>query len=378
MKTAFHWFLAAGMLITGSINTISTKIADDVTDKGRPGYPEHSFDHPFVQALGMFIGEFTCLVVFTFLVKNATRRDLIEGIHGTPRARAPKIATAGPDFRRRILALPALCDMSATSCMYLGLTMTYASVFQMLRGSVVIFTGIMSVLFLKRKLHGFHWLGMILVLVGTLLVGASSIMGTHHHSQAASNPMLGNILIVAAQVIVSIQVVVEEKFVSGHNLPALQVVGWEGFWGMSMLSCVLVAMYFIPFASNETGRLEDAYDAVIQIGNSGVLIAAILGNIASIAFFNWFGISVTKHMSAATRMVLDSVRTLVVWGYDLIVPPRQEFAWLQLAGFVVLLFGTIVCECLFGSVRVRLLDIAACHHGLDVAPLLIRVHLHVA
>ena len=37
------------------------------------------------------------------------------------------------------------------------------------------------------------------------------------------------------------------------------------------------------------------------------------GNILSIAFFNFAGISVTKELSATTRMVLDSIRTLVIW-----------------------------------------------------------------
>ena len=37
---------------------------------------------------------------------------------------------------------PALCDMTATSVQYIGLTLTYASSFQMLRGAVIIFTGI--------------------------------------------------------------------------------------------------------------------------------------------------------------------------------------------------------------------------------------------
>lgn len=55
--------------------------------------------------------------------------------------------------------------------MYLGLTYTHASVFQMLRGSVVIFTGILSVVVLKRKLYAFNWFGMFLVLVGLALVG---------------------------------------------------------------------------------------------------------------------------------------------------------------------------------------------------------------
>jgi len=55
--------------------------------------------------------------------------------------------------------------------MYIGLTLTYPSVFQMLRGSVIIFTGILSVLFLKRKLWAFEWLGMGLVTVGLAIVG---------------------------------------------------------------------------------------------------------------------------------------------------------------------------------------------------------------
>jgi drug/metabolite transporter (DMT)-like permease len=90
--------------------------------------------------------------------------------------------------------------------MYVGLTMTYASVFQMLRGSVVIFTGILSVVFLKRKLYVFHWLGMICVLIGATLVGVASVMdsgsNTTHVAHPPSNPLVGDILIVGAQVCV--------------------------------------------------------------------------------------------------------------------------------------------------------------------------------
>lgn len=45
-------------------------------------------------------------------------------------------------------------------------------------------------------------------------------------------------------------------------------------------------------------------------GNNSLLLMALLGTIISIAFFNFAGISVTKEMSATTRMVLDSVRYL--------------------------------------------------------------------
>ena len=43
----------------------------------------------------------------------------------------------------------------------IGLLYVYASVWQMIRGSIIIFTGILSVLFLGRRLAPLHWAGMI-------------------------------------------------------------------------------------------------------------------------------------------------------------------------------------------------------------------------
>ena len=51
--------------------------------------------------------------------------------------------------------------------------------------------------------------------------------------------------------------------------------------------------------------------------------------------------SVTKEMSATTRMVLDSVRTLTIWAYGLGVG-WETFAGLQVGGFVLLILGTFV------------------------------------
>ena len=48
-----------------------------------------------------------------------------------------------------------------------------ASVYQMLRGSVIIFTGILSVLFLKRRLNINNYTGMGITAAGIVLVGLS-------------------------------------------------------------------------------------------------------------------------------------------------------------------------------------------------------------
>jgi len=64
----------------------------------------------------------------------------------------------------------------------------------------------------------------------------------------------------------------------------------------------------------------------------------ILGNILSIAFFNFAGISVTKELSSTTRMVLDSGRTLIIWIASLALQ-WQAFYPLQILGFVLLVIG---------------------------------------
>lgn len=87
--------------------------------------------------------------------------------------------------------------------------------------------------------------------------------------------------------------------------------------------------------------IENAVMAVRQISTSRMLEMAVLGNILSIAFFNYFGISVTQSMSATHRMVLDSIRTMVIWVFSLAVG-WQSFAALQVVGFTILLFGTLV------------------------------------
>lgn len=86
------------------------------------------FNHPFFQALIMFLGEVSCLLAFKLLYyyfklkdNSHEERDIVKG---------------NKNFSIWIFCLPALCDIIATSIMYIGLTLTYASSFQMLRGKL--------------------------------------------------------------------------------------------------------------------------------------------------------------------------------------------------------------------------------------------------
>ena len=285
----------------------------------------------------MFMGEMACLFVFKawYYFRLCRKKD---------------ISIFGPQkFIPFVWAIPAMCDLTATSTMYLALTWTYAASFQMLRGSVIIFTGILSVAFLGNKLAIHQWLGMFTVMIGLVIVGVGDVV--FFQSTGGYDPnfvLAGDLLIVLAQGIAAVQMTVEEKIIKKYQVPPLQGVGWEGVFGFSVLVVLLFPMYFIPWhlpASQDfwqvTLRFEDSVDALTQIFMNYKLLISTLGLIVSIAFFNFSGLTVTQTMSATTRMVLDSVRTIFIWVFSLAVG-WQKFEPLQPVGYVILFIGTCI------------------------------------
>jgi len=315
--------LALGMLASGTANTVTCKLAMSRMSVGRHGGEPRSFNHPFVMAGFMFLGEIFCLGAYYL---SRLRR----------RSKSKK------RYNASACALPACCDIMATSIMYVGLSLTTASTYQMLRGSVVLFTASFSVLFLKRKQWGFHWIGLFTVFGGTMVVGVSSLVNAPSGGggdNGIGQLITGDVLVVAAQIFTAVQMVVEERFVSGHDMPALLAVGCEGSYGMLALILLLVVLQFAP---NQNGLpIEDSLDAFAQIRNDSKLLMLLLLNSLSIALFNAFGITITKVSSAAYRMVLDSMRTLTVWVIGLAFA-GEYFHWLQVCGFVLLAVGTML------------------------------------
>ncbi|KAG1664858.1 Solute carrier family 35 member F6 [Nymphon striatum] len=343
--TTYQLFLAGLMVITGSINTLTTKWADRTPSEGKDK-TIRKFDHPFLQACSMFLGEFSCMIAYKVMISIYKRknRDMAD-----MKADLPPSVAGNNKFNPLIFLPPALCDMLGTSTMYIGLNLTYASSFQMLRGAVIIFTGLLSVAFLGRKLKWYEWTGICTVVVGLVVVGVSDIISGSNSTNDMNSILTGDLLIIIAQIIVGTQMVYEEKFISKHNVPPLQAVGWEGFFGFSILAILLVPMYYIPVGHvlfhNPDGNMEDAIDGFYQIGNNWQVALAFCGTIVSIAFFNFAGISVTKEISATTRMVLDSVRTIIIWIVSLAID-WQQFHPLQLLGFFVLIIGM----CLYNDI----------------------------
>jgi len=243
-----------------------------------------------------------------------------------------------------------MCDVLGTSLGGIGLLWVSASIWQMMRGSIIIFSGILSVIFLKRKLLPYRWLGMFIVAAGLCVVGVSSFLESSSNSGGNHYLVLGICLIVTGQFFNAVQMVLEEAFLKKRNFEPLQVVGMEGLWGLIlMIAIILPAMYFIP-GKNE-GSYENSWDAMLMISRNMELLAMIILYWISIAFYNFCGLSVTKKLTAVHRTLIDALRTICVWAIDIFIyyvisetygEAWTKYSYVQLIGFVLLVIGTMV------------------------------------
>lgn len=77
---------------------------------------------------------------------------------------------------------------------FAALNMTSASSFQMLRGAVIIFTGLLSVAFLGRRLAPSQWLGILTTILGLVIVGlADFFSGAHDEKHKLSDVITGEV-----------------------------------------------------------------------------------------------------------------------------------------------------------------------------------------
>lgn len=255
------------------------------------------FEQPVLQTLQMFIGEMGCwLVVGAFSLyrvvsakysdassTDGERAPLIapprddEDPSPTPPIANPLKPTHDPEeriplvgWKILLLALPACCDITGTTLMNVGLLFVAASIYQMTRGALVLFVGLFSVLFLKRRLSAYKWIALFIVVAGVAVVGLAgaiskddkatpssvdlhlvrSLMASVKRevksaaTPAAVRTIVGILLIAAAQIFTASQFVLEESIMEKYAMEPIKVVGWEGIFGFSVTLIVMIVLHF--------------------------------------------------------------------------------------------------------------------------------------
>lgn len=389
-------FLVGMMLLTGAANTLLTKVQDFQCVRNCDGHGKKAtFEQPVIQTVQMFIGEMGCwLVVFGFYLTNAIRSRYTQApvlyqpvqqededddtIRPTSQEGAsPALKPFLPNAEDRatlqgwkvtLLALPACCDITGTTLMNVGLLFVAASIYQMTRGALVLFVGAFSVLFLKRKLYLYHWLSLAVVVLGVAVVGLAGAISsgdknphndpdqkldlartamlmarevaTQAADEAVLRTILGVCLIAFAQIFTATQFCLEEFILEKYALQPLKVVAWEGTFGLLVTLILQVILHF-TVGTSDSGKYGyfDAAEGYREVFNNRMIAVTSLLIMISIGGFNFFGLSVTRSISATSRSIIDTCRTLFIWIISLGLG-WESFKWLQVVGFALLVYGT--------------------------------------
>jgi drug/metabolite transporter (DMT)-like permease len=327
-------------LVSGTFSALSCKFAYDTTSAGLDG-DEKAFAKPIMMLLLMFFA--MCPAGLFWLIQQwnlpPSQREVVS---------SHTIA---------ILAIPSICDLLCTLLLLVAQLYITASLWQMMRGSIIIITALLKSFALNHRLRIHMWLGVSFITVAMILVASTAFFGGSTDSAEGAkvdvttgkDPRIGVMLVVVGCLAQGVQYVFEEKVMNVNNAPPLVVIGCEGLWG-TILTLILVypLAYYLPGQDN--GHFEDPFDAIAMVQNSAWLKSLVVFFVLTVTVYNCAAVYVTKYLSAIWHAILDNFRPITIWGFGLMIHSFgsqygevwTSASWLQLAGLIVLLFGTAV------------------------------------
>jgi hypothetical protein len=165
------------------------------------------------------------------------------------------------------------------------------------------------------------------------------IYNLHQHLIVAPRPLLGNILVVIAQFFLAGMFVYEEKILNEYKIKVMEIVGWEGVWGM-IISLVIMSIFFL-LPGDDYGSLENPIQASLQIMNNHHLFIGMIVSSVVIGPFNYFGTNLTKYASAMHRCLIDSSRMCIVWAIA-VCCQWEMFTCYQAIGYSLIMVGNLL------------------------------------
>jgi drug/metabolite transporter (DMT)-like permease len=114
----------------------------------------------------------------------------------------------------------------------------------MLRSSVVVFSALLALFFLKKKLYRHHTASIAAIVIGIFLGGVSQVVNSK--DELLLKP-LGVIIVLVAQLFGATGYVVEEKFLGDFDdVDPMFMIGMEGLWAFLFWLILLPIFQNIP------------------------------------------------------------------------------------------------------------------------------------
>jgi drug/metabolite transporter (DMT)-like permease len=176
----------------------------------------------------MFLGEFVALVFY--FISRACVPPSDQVVKDFLNDSLPKKKKHSNLRIYLLLGIPAVCDLLGTALMSVGLLYLSASVWQMLRGAMIVFSAVFHAFALKRPQRNFLWAGVVIVTLALVVVGFAAVTsnGIGNSGVSSRKGIFSIVLTVGSQFIRAIQVILEDYYVHDVDISSYLIVGVKG------------------------------------------------------------------------------------------------------------------------------------------------------
>ena len=333
-KSTYINILLIIFIIGSSIAGIVPKIQYETISLGV------GFQHVFILMLILYIDQ-VCALIYYYLIEHKKEEN----------------EDNKPQFQYYQSIPSIIFDFFGSSLEFFGLALLPGSICQMLRGALLIFTYILSVIFIKNSHNMNHYLGMFLTIIGLIIVGLAE--GLKKTSNLGTT-IGGIILTVIGQFFTAIQFVYEENLTKKYQCKITKVIGFQGIFGIFLMIIVLPILDSINCGEGKTDfirnvctkdengvwSLENFVFALKQLKNSKKLIFLSLLYAIGDLGYNLTGITIGKEATSTARAIAENMKILLIWIFFLFpfnpINYREKFNWIQFIGYLMLLFGNLI------------------------------------
>ena len=327
------------LILTGSLNTILFKLQTK-----NFGLKQEMIS---IQTFFMFIGQYLNLIYFYLKILLVKRRNIT---HFRKYKNRALMSAKKFNFNPLKIGIASIINCIA-SLMYLyAFYVLPPTMFQMILGSVIIFTPLLSWIFLKKKLYPHTIVGIIFTIIALVSICFSTLVlnstiGSNSISLQAILLMIGGLFLT------SCQRVYEEYLLKKIETSAFRFIGLEGLYGICFLGIIHVIFFIVYLIFPDFKFFNAGNEIKTILENKNLLISSIV-LIVSFTFCDLCGIILTKKVSATFRVVNEVLKVFFIWIveiflYDITNGINNKTLYIlvtiwRLISYSILIFGNIL------------------------------------
>lgn len=228
------------------------------------------------------------------------------------------------------------------------------SIYSIGKNAVVIFTAFFSVFYLKKKLLRHQTFSICVVMFGFILVALSTILFEDETDPSGKTTfdfkqVIGIVALFLSLIFQGFCYCYEENIIDKYEVNVMYMMGFESLWGIILSFFIFLFTAFINCPDDSFCNLGEALDnpayGIYHLWENNAYLY-YFGCCLSIMFFNLFGLYITKQSGAVFRVILDTLRTIIIWIIGAIVGfedlKNTNKLILEIIGFLFLLSGIII------------------------------------